>query len=82
MSEPVSSNPKHYVTLHASVLRKVILDIVISARQYDWTAEELEYAIQGVFVAAHDNDGTINNIEELTNLVVRRSGTPPNAIQH
>lgn len=82
MPEPVSSNPKHYVTLHASVLRKAILDITISAQHYGWTPEQVELAIKGVFVAAHDNGGTINSIEEFTNLVVRRSGTPPNAIQH
>jgi hypothetical protein len=78
----MSSNPKHYVTLHASVLRKAILDIVESSHQYGWTAEHVEAAIRGIYVAAHDNGGTINSIEELTNLVVRRSGTPPNAVRH
>ena len=78
----MSSNPKHYVTLHASVLRKAILDIVEAAQQYSWTDEQVEYAIQGVYVAAYDNGGTINNIEEFTNLVVRRSGIPPNAVRH
>ncbi len=78
----MTSNPKHYVILHASVLRKAILDIVAAAQQYSWSAEQVEYAIQGVFVAAHDNGGTINNIEEFTNLVVKRSGTPANATRH
>jgi hypothetical protein len=76
------SNPKHYVTLHASVLRKAILDIVKAAQLYSWTDEQVESAIRGVYVAAHDNDGTINSIEEFTNLVVSRSGTPPNAVRH
>jgi len=78
----MSSNPKHYVTLHASVLRKAILDIVSSAQHYGWTSEQIEQAIQGVFVAAHTNGGTINSIEEFTDLVVSRTGTPPNAVQH
>ena len=57
-------------------------DIVAAAQHYNWSAEQVEYAIHGVFVAAHDNGGTINNIEEFTNLVVSRSGTPPNAVRH
>lgn len=78
----MNGDPKHYVTLHASVLRKAILDIVKASQQYSWTDEQVEHAIRGVYVAAYDNGGTINNIEEFTNLVVRRSGTPPNAIRH
>ena len=78
----MSSNPKHYVTLHASVLRKAILDIVEAAQQYSWTSEQVEQAIQGVFVVAHINGGTINSIEEFTDLVVSGTGTPPNVVQH
>jgi hypothetical protein len=78
----MNGDPKRYVTLHASVLRKAILDIVKAAQHYGWGDEQVELAIRGVFVAAHDNGGTINSIEEFTNLVVRRSGTPPNAVRH
>lgn len=78
----MNGKPEHYITLHASVLREAILDIVISAREHDWTAEQLDYAIQGVFVAAYINGGTIHSIEEFTNLVLRASGTPPNTVTH
>jgi hypothetical protein len=73
---------EQYVTLHASVLRKAISDICENIMIRGWTERDVERAIRGLFGVARSNGGTINDLEEFTNLVVSKHGTPPGATTH
>ena len=78
----VENDPKQYVTLHGSVFRKIILDIVECVRERGWSEAEVEEAIKGAFVTVHGLGGTANSIAEFSDALMAKSGSPPEATKH
>ena len=78
----VEKDPKEYVTLHASVLRKIVLDITECVRERGWSPEQVEEAVKGAFCTAHRAGGTVDSIDQFADLLMERAGAPPDATRH
>lgn len=75
-------HPKEqYVTLHGSVFAKAVVDIVENVRE-GWTDEQVQEAVNGLFVTAHKAGGTIDDVDHLVILLTSEHGSPPGTTQH
>lgn len=78
----MEKDPKQYVTLHASVLLKIVQDITECVRDRGWTPAQVQEAVQGAFVAAYRAGGTVDSIDQFSDLLMERAGAPPDATKH
>lgn len=78
----VEKDPKEYVTLHASVLLKIVEDITECVRDRGWTPEQVQEAVQGAFCTAYRVGGTVDSVEQFSDLLMEQAGSPPDATKH
>lgn len=75
-------HPKEqYVTLHGSVLRRAVTDIVENVRDRGWTDEQVQEAVKGLFLTAYQAGGTIDDEDHFVELLTS-DGTPEGITQH
>ena len=78
----MDKDPEQYVTLHGSVLRKIVTDIADCVRTLGWTDEQVQEAIKGAFCTAYSLGGTVNSVDEFADALMKQSGSPSDATKH